>query len=353
MQFPSDWNKIIESPRHPQQQKTECSFDPNPDAHIQTVFNTTHTHSHTPFTCMSTWTMPSRHISFFIFTSYNQCHNSLYVYHADERRRECFWMWHWWKPLPGVGFTALCVSVNVIKRVKAREKDPTQPFCKRWLCSCQHYSSLCMSIFVHSPDRKFSRHELSDSLMNICKDIYKYLNYFSCRLSTVYMLNPYLLKCWCSIKTVATCSTIYLYMSCTNTRTHRCTRSTYKTYRRRRQSKYRLKRGSLDQSSQSELSIRVHSVKIIESQGSSLMLREKALPTEKVQKPPLCSRACVLSLFERLLSGFLFIYISKKINISNDKTERSSCLLASPSGLCRFCLLFNIPFIWKEVTFAA
>lgn len=211
-----------------------------------------------------------------------------------------------------MGFTALCVSVNVIKRVKVREKDPTQPFCKRWLCSCQHYSSLCMSIFVHSPDRKFSRHELSDSLMNICKDIYKYLNYFSCRLSTIYMLNPYLLKCWCSIKTVATCSTIYLYMSCTNTRTHRCTRSTYKTYRRRRQSKYRLKRGSLDQSSQSELSIRVHSVKIIESQGSSLMLQEKSLPTEKVQKPPLCWRACVLSLFERLLSGFLFIYISKK-----------------------------------------
>lgn len=181
----------------------------------------THSHSHTPFTCMSTWTMPSRHVFFFfIFTPYNQCHNSLYVYHADERQRECFWTWHWWKPLPGVGFTALCVSGNVIKRVKAREKDPTQPFCKRRLCSCQHYSSLCMSIFVHSPDRKFSRHELSDSLMNICKDIYKYLNYFSCRLSTIYMLNPYLLKCWCSIKTVATCSTIYLYMSCTNTRTH-------------------------------------------------------------------------------------------------------------------------------------
>lgn len=276
---------------------------------------TPHTHTHTATPPSPVWALEQCQADmffFFIFTPYNQCHNSLYVYHADERRRECFWTWHWWKPLPGVGFTALCVSVNVIKRVKAREKDPTQPFCKRWLCSCQHYSSLCMSIFVHSPDRKFSRHELSDSLMNICKDIYKYLNYFSCRLSTIYMLNPYLLKCWCSIKTVATCSTIYLYMSCTNTRTHRCTRSTYKTYRRRRQSKYRLKRGSLDQSSQSELSIRVHSVKIIESQGSSLMLREKALPTEKVQKPPLCSRACVLSLFERLLSCFLFIYISKK-----------------------------------------
>lgn len=309
MQFPSDWNKIIESPRHPQQQKTECSFDPNPDAHIQTDFNTTHTLTQPHPLHLYEHLNNAKQTFFFsflhrtisaitacMFTTRMKDEES--VSGRDTDGSHCF--------------TALCVSGNVIKRVKAREKDPTQPFCKRWLCSCQHYSSLCMSIFVHSPDRKFSRHELSDSLMNICKDIYKYLNYFSCRLSTIYMLNPYLLKCWCSIKTVATCSTIYLYMSCTNTRTHRCTRSTYKTYRRRRQSKYRLKWGSLDQSSQSELSIRVHSVKIIESQGSSLMLREKALPTEKVQKPPLCSRACVLSLFERLLSGFLFIYISKK-----------------------------------------
>lgn len=42
-----------------------------------------------------------------------------------------------------------------------------------------------MSIFVHPrPPR------LRNRLMNICKDIYKYLNYFSCRLSTIYMLNP-------------------------------------------------------------------------------------------------------------------------------------------------------------------
>lgn len=164
---------------------------------------------------------------YFIFTLYNQCHSNRCVYHADDRgKRDCSWRWDWcnasaWGRIHSGVCTSASVSLRMweMKRLKAREKGPTQPFCKRWLCSCHRYSSLCMSIFVHFPDRKFSRHELSASLMNICKDIYKYLNYFSCRFSTIYMLNPYLLKCWCSIKTVATCSTICcgFKMCCTNT----------------------------------------------------------------------------------------------------------------------------------------
>lgn len=34
------------------------------------------------------------------------------------------------------------------------------------------------------------------------------------------MLNPYLLKCWCSIKTVATCSTICPVFKMLDTHTH-------------------------------------------------------------------------------------------------------------------------------------
>lgn len=58
-----------------------------------------------------------------------------------------------------------------------------------------------------------------------------------------------------------------------------------------------------------ELSRRVQSVKIIKSQSSPLMLRREALPTEQFKRL-LCflHTLCVFSQFERLLSGFLFIY---------------------------------------------
>lgn len=94
-----------------------------------------------------------------------------------------------------------------------------------------------------------------------------------------------------------------------------------------------------------EKSKRVHSVKIMKSQSSRLMLRQKALPTGSFK------RLCVFLRFERLLSRSLFILILQK---SNDKTEgrAAACWRLHPGCAASVCSLIFQSFR-KEVTFAA
>lgn len=90
---------------------------------------------------------------------------------------------------------------------------------------------------------------------------------------------------------------------------------------------------------------RVHSVKIMKSQSSRLVLQQKALPTGNFK------RRRVFLRFERLLSSSLFILILQK---SNDKTEgrAAACWRLHPGCAVSVCSLIFQSFR-KEVTFAA